>query len=114
MIAAGGYELASYEYNANNGKLSVLTYGNGLSVKYLYDMLDRVEEICYNTGVNGAYETVYSYAYDSRGNLSSVTDHRNHEVTVYKYDRAGRLDTSYTYNSETMLNQSGISMSYDA
>ncbi|MBE6632775.1 MAG: RHS repeat protein [Ruminococcaceae bacterium] len=112
-VTVGGYELASYEYNANNGKLSVLNYGNGLSVKYLYDMLDRVEEICYNTGVNGAYETVYSYAYDSRGNLSSVTDHRNDEVTVYKYDRAGRFDTSYTYNSETMLNQSGIRMSYD-
>ncbi|MBE6632770.1 MAG: hypothetical protein E7620_00340 [Ruminococcaceae bacterium] len=43
----------------------------------------------------------------------SVTDHRNDEVTVYKYDRTGRLDSSYTYNSETMLNQSGISMSYD-
>jgi len=47
-ISVGSRPLASYEYAKNgddddiNGKLSVLTYGNGHKVKYLYDALDRV------------------------------------------------------------------------
>ena len=47
-VKAGNSTLASYTYNANNGKLSILTYGNGVKVKYLYDVLDRIEGIQYN------------------------------------------------------------------
>ena len=36
--------LASYTYNDNNGKLNTLDYGNGTSVKYLYDSVDRISE----------------------------------------------------------------------
>ena len=32
-VDAGNYELASYEYNENNGKLKKLTYSNGLVVE---------------------------------------------------------------------------------
>ena len=61
------FGLASYTYHAGNGKLETLTYGNGDKVKYLYDVLDRGKEICYNTGENGAFETVYSYEYTASG-----------------------------------------------
>ena len=44
-ISAGSYQLASYEYNAGNGKLNTLTYGNGKKVKYVYDVLDRIQEM---------------------------------------------------------------------
>ena len=80
-ISAGNNQLASYEYNAYNGKLSVLNYGNGLKVKYLYDEVDRISEICYNTGTGGAFETVYSYRYNSGGELHSITDHTSGETT---------------------------------
>ena len=116
-VGVSGRRLASYEYNANNGKLSVLTYGNGNKkgdkVKYVYDSLDRISQIQYNVGVNNAFETVYAYDYDSCGNLYSVTDYRTGEVTMYRYDLAGKLINSYVYDSDTMRNLSGTMMQYD-
>ena len=112
-ISAGDYTLASYTYNPNNGKLSTLTYGNGLVVRYSYDVLDRVEKIEYNIGTNKAFVTVYSYAYDSLGNLARVEDHTNDTVTEYKYDLEGRLAKSYTYDAETYRTQNGTSYGYD-
>jgi len=102
-IKAGNNTLASYEYNSNNGKLSVLTYGNGLKVKYLYDVLDRIEKIQYNTGTNGAYETVYEYVYETSGRLHSVIDYSSDEVWLYKYDESGKLIHSVAYDSESYL-----------
>ena len=111
-ITAGSHTLASYSYNPFNGKPNVLTYGNGLNVKYVYDSLDRISEIQYNSN-HGEYETVYSYTYDSAGNLFSVTDHLNHQTTLYKYDPQGKLVKSYVYDTETYLNQYGTKIYYD-
>lgn len=102
-ITAGGNTLANYEYNSNNGKLSVLTYGNGLKVKYLYDVLDRISQIQYNIGTNGAFETVYEYVYETSGRLHSVIDHSSDEVWLYKYDESGKLIHSVLYDKETYL-----------
>ena len=112
-ISAGSNQLASYEYNAYNGKLSVLTYGNGLKVKYLYDDVDRVKEICYNIGTGGAYQTVYSYTYNSAGSIHSVVDHINNETTVYKYNTAGQLIYSYVADNAEGVNLVGVAMTYD-
>ena len=60
--------LPSQQLQAENGKPSILTYGgadesdsinanastNGLQVKYIYDLLDRISKIQYNIGENGA------------------------------------------------------------
>ncbi|MBQ3482990.1 MAG: hypothetical protein IJA78_02320, partial [Clostridia bacterium] len=97
-VSAGTHTLASYTYNANNGKLATLTYGNGLQVRYVYDALDRVSQIQYNIGEEGAFETVYSYTYDAGGRLHSVTDHEADKVTVYGYGGVGRMDHSHTYS----------------
>ena len=91
--------LASYTYHPNNGKLETLTYGNGDKVKYLYDALDRVKEICYNTGENGAWQTVYSYEYTGAGALAKAHDHRGGKTTFYVYDTLGKLISSYVYNT---------------
>ena len=94
--------LVSYTYNANNGKLDTMTYGNGLAVKYTYDTLDRISEIWYNTGTNRAFELAYSYRYDYAGRLYSVEDHTgggNSMVNVY--DPSGRLVQSYNYDPES-------------
>ena len=112
-ISAGDRTLADYSYNPNNGKLNTLTYGNGLKVKYEYDALDRVSKVQYNIGENEAFETVYTYEYNSAGRLLSVTDHTSNEVMVCQYDSAGRLLKTYTYDSKTHLNQSGVLISYD-
>jgi YD repeat-containing protein len=110
-ISAGNHELANYEYNANNGKLSVLTYGNGKKVKYIYDVLDRISEIQYNT--SGSYQTAYKYTYDTAGNLFSVEDLLSGENTVFKYDESGRLLSSYVYDADTFKNLYGTSITYD-
>ena len=94
--------LVSYTYNANNGKLDTMTYGNGLAVKYTYDALDRISEIWYNTGTNGTFELAYSYRYDYAGRLYSVEDHTgggNSMVNVY--DPSGRPVQSYNYDPES-------------
>ena len=80
-VGAGNNTLVSYTYNSNNGKLNTLTYGNGFSEKYLFDTLDRITEIQYNTGSGGAYETVYEYEYNTAGQLHSVTDKKAHGKT---------------------------------
>ncbi|MBO5294533.1 MAG: hypothetical protein J6B71_04735 [Clostridia bacterium] len=43
----------------------------------------------------GAYQTVYSYTYNSAGSIHSVVDHINNETTVYKYNTAGQLIYRY-------------------
>ena len=111
-ISAGSHTLASYEYGTSNGKLSTLTYGNGLKVKYLYDALDRVEEIQYNIGTNGAYQTVYTYRYTSAGLLYAVTDHINSTTTMYQYNSSGQLIQSYVYN-QYANNQYQSTIAYD-
>ena len=112
-ISAGDRILADYSYNPNNGKLNTLTYSNGLKVKYEYDTLDRVSKVQYNIGENEAFETVYTYEYNSAGRLFSVTDHTSNEVVVCQYDSAGRLLKTYSYDSKTYLNKSGVLISYD-
>ena len=47
-IKAGNNTLAIYEYEAFNGKLSQVTYGNGHFVKYVYNDLEMLKEISYN------------------------------------------------------------------
>ena len=103
-ISVGSRELVDYTYNANNGKLNTLTYGNGDQVKYVYDALDRISEVWYNNGVNGAMKLNYSYAYDSNNFLHLLTDHVADQVTVYTYDTYGNPDRTYTYDSETYKN----------
>lgn len=112
-IDVGSRNLADYSYNSYNGKLDILTYGNGHKVKYIYDVLDRISEVQYNTGTSGAFETVYSYTYDSAGNIYSVTDHTSNEVTLYKYDASGKLMDSYVYDKDTYLNLYGTTIYYD-
>ena len=120
-ISVGGNELAEYEYNANNGKINTLYYGGkdengnarGLAVKYVYDELDRTSEMWYNTGEDGAYQRVYSYQYDTAGNLFSATDHINKQVTMYNYDPAGKLVLSYVYDLDASENQHTTEFDYD-
>jgi RHS repeat-associated protein len=107
-IDVGDYGLADYSYNSYNGKLSSMTYGNGLTVSYTYDALDRVTQIRYNGSVR------YSYAYTTDGNLHSATDHTTNTVTVYKYDSEGKVIRSYQYDATTYENQYGSQIFYDA
>ena len=87
-IKAGDETLATYNYNPNNGKLQSLVYGNGTTVEYVYDELDRIEEIWYT---EGSTETLkYRYTYTADGNLHTVEDLDSGEGNMYSYDSEGR------------------------
>ena len=106
--------LASYTYNANNGKLNTLTYGNGHSVRYVYDELDRVKEIWYNTSNSSAETLAYAYTYDADGNLHKFTDYVGSQITWYKYDHNGRLKEYYVTALTNSERQYSEYYKYDA
>jgi len=108
------YEMEGTFYT---GLISTQTYGNGDSIKFLYDEQDRVSEIQFkNSGTStyvtrfgykydqagriGVYETYEDgdvvkrefYTYDSSGNLRMVTDSEGNK-TEYVYDKFGNLTT---------------------
>lgn len=57
--------LASYDYEkgVNNGRLSKMTYGNGQTVNYEYDIFDRTTKETYNNGVGYLGSTGVSVTY---------------------------------------------------
>ena len=97
-VAAGDNTLAQYEYNANNGKLKKITYGNGYAERYVYDGLDRLSEVWYT--VNSVETLAASYEYTRDGALYRVTDHRSGRVTEIKYDTRGRAVGYVEYSED--------------
>jgi len=86
-VKAGTRTLASYSYGQRNGQLNTLTHGNGDTVAYLYDYLERVTGVRYNCSTSNAV----SYAYAGEGNLRQRTDHTAGRIRNYVYDGLGRL-----------------------
>ena len=84
----GNQELSSNTYNTRN-LLTEVEYGNGDTVYYRYDELDRVVGISY-TGSAGS-ESQYLYGYDAAGQLGVIRDRVNDQQTRYEYDMAQRL-----------------------
>ncbi len=86
--------LASYAYEpgVNNGRLKTMTYGNGQTVSYEYDIFDRTTKETYNNGV------AYNYAYDASGALAKQWSSTGEEYR-YEYDSLGRLIRSSEYNN---------------
>ncbi|MBE6618902.1 MAG: RHS repeat protein, partial [Ruminococcaceae bacterium] len=110
-ISAGDRELASYTYNPNNGKLATMTYGNGTSVRYVYDELDNIKEIWYNTGGNEV--KAYEYSYTWLGQVARFDDLVNGTSTIYTYDGSGRLSNVNEYDTADMKNNLGIHTFYN-
>jgi len=110
-IKLGSDVLASYTYNANNGKLDTLTYGNGAQVKYVYDALDRIEKIQYNNNDGEGFVDAYEYLYDDNGNLVLLNDHLGNRTIANQFDTKGRIKRSVTYDGEA--HESVYSVTYD-
>ena len=106
-IYAGNYLLASYTYGPNNGKLASMTYGNGTTVNYSYDALDRIEKISYNNTVR------YEYQYTSDGKLHSVTDIASGVGYLYEYDSEDRLSGYVEYKLNSQTNTLSIKYNYN-
>ena len=87
-VKVGTRSLAGYTYAANDGLLTQMTYGNGNTVAYDYDDLERVKNIYYNNSSSPAY----TYTYKGEGTLGQLTDNTNNRTYAYTYDSLGRLN----------------------
>ena len=97
-LAVAGNTLAAYAYAPNNGKLRSVTYGNGYSRSYEYDLLGRV--VAQKQG-NTVRE---SFTYDLRGNL--LTAQNAVESLTFSYDDSDRLQSSVHRFGNQRLNVS--------
>ena len=66
----GTKTLMTNTYAPNNGKLTSSTYGNGASINYYYDNLDRIVSLRYNNNE----QTAFNYTYNRFGSVSAITD----------------------------------------
>ena len=107
-IRADDNLLASYTYGSNNGKLTTLTYGNGKTMHYTYDELDRVSEICYND--NEGVQHKYIYTYTASGAVHSLECTESGRKYQYSYNSRGQLigytELAVRENAYTDLSQS--------
>lgn len=69
-VSVGSRSLASYTYGSANGLMTEMSYGNGASVSYEYDELERVSEIYYN----GSSDAAVSYTYSNNGSVSKIKE----------------------------------------
>lgn len=85
----GNRKLVSYTYGEKNGPMQSMTYGNGDSVNYEYDALERKTALRYN----GTKNLAASYAYTTDGSLGRVQDNISGRHCSFNYDALGRLIT---------------------
>lgn len=110
-ISVGSRELASYEYNSYNGKLHAIHYGNGFSVRYVYNKLDDITEVWYNN--NGSETKAYEYTYTAYGQLYRYDNLLTGKSIIYKYDTAGKLTNFIEYDTVEMVNKFSSTVYYN-
>lgn len=75
--------LVTYEYSETKEKpLNKLTYGNGDCILYSYDDSGNINSIV-KRAENGTVSSSFSYAYDTSGELISITDTLNNTKVEY-------------------------------
>ena len=98
-VSVENMALSTNTYAPNNGKLTSSTYGNGVTVNYFYDHLDRVVKKCYN----GNEDTAFLYLYNGLGALASVIDMATQEKISYVYDTVGRPSETRTEKGDNIF-----------
>lgn len=89
----------NYTYD-ESGKLKTLrsSHGNGVSVDYAYDVLNRLATVTDNRLTPGAT----TYIYDGNGNLEKTT-YPNGVATTYTYDPLNRMKKMSTVANATAV-----------
>ncbi|NBD38449.1 MAG: hypothetical protein GVY10_07770 [Verrucomicrobia bacterium] len=86
----------------DGGRLTSVTFANGLSLAYEYDEAGRRSKVTYPGGA----ET--RYAYDAAGRLGHVLDGTGSTIVEYLYDQAGRLaERRYGSGARTVYERNG-------
>ncbi|MDR0813973.1 MAG: RHS repeat protein, partial [Oscillospiraceae bacterium] len=89
----GTQALVTNTYAANNGNLTGTTYGNGQTVAYTYDSLDRVTRMAYSNG------GTFDWYYNNRGQVAHTWNSVTGHMWDYTYDLAGRVSEATRSNS---------------
>ncbi|MCL2281580.1 MAG: hypothetical protein FWC25_02845 [Dehalococcoidia bacterium] len=100
-VSENGVLVATYSYDINGNRES-LTYANGISEEYTYNLANMVTSVINKSG--NTVISSYDYTYYLDGNQCTKTDHDG-KVTTYIYDGLGRL----AQESEVL---SGVTQSY--
>ena len=111
FVKVGSVEIVAYEYYSNNGKLRNVQYGNGVTVEYVYDELDRVSEVWYT--VDGERTKVYTYSYTAYGQLYRFDNLLTGKTLIYHYDGNQRLTGHVEYNTADMTIDFSANVGYD-
>jgi len=85
--SVGSTVLASNSYNAKNGALNTVTYGNGDKKNYKYDTLGNITALYKNSESSPSY----SWQYSAGGTPLSHTDNINDLKYSYTYDSIDRF-----------------------
>ena len=79
----GNQTLATNTYEANNGNLKSITYGNSQQISYGYDRFDRLI-------TEAKAQGTYQYTYDAKSSLKRMNSPEG-IIKYYTYDLANRL-----------------------
>ena len=90
QVSEGGQNLAVYAYDANGNRTS-LTYSNGNSTVYDYNLANKVKNLTNKKGSTVLSHFAYTYYLD--GNQESETDTLSGKGSAYVYDGVGRLSS---------------------
>ena len=101
LLSVGNKSLASYTYGSSNGQLQQTSYGNGDSVSYSYDNLERVSQVYYNGSSTAALE----YSYTGAGTLGALKDNASNRTYSYTYDSLNRLTSMTEYAGSAGVQQ---------
>ena len=89
IASAKGKDSLGYSYDPINGLLAGVSYSNGLTCSYAYDIMDRVTGISWSTASNGVLRS-RTYTYTTAGMISNITFETGEKV-AYSYDSLDRL-----------------------
>ena len=104
-VKVGTQTLVSNTYYSANTLLFKQIYGNTDYVKYTYDSYDRPHSVTYTK--NGQSQDIYTWEYDSKGNVSSYTENGNTDkAMLYTYDLSGRLIQSMVRDGSAYIRSS--------
>jgi RHS repeat-associated protein len=109
----------TFGYDADYNRTSVQDSTGGLTTVG-YDKDDRETSVQYSDSTAGIASLSFDYAYNARGDVTSVTDYSNSAgtslvaTTTYKYDAADRLTNEKQTGSSGLTVLANYTYSYDA
>lgn len=90
IVEANTLFVKNVDYNAA-GQIIKIEYGNGVTTTYTYDPLNLRLRRIYTINISAQVLQDLNYAYDSVGNILSITDAVNTASQSFQYDELSRL-----------------------